>query len=119
MIDKVIKKYNLDVDSMKREGTIAYLTFLASWIFFGINNAILAYPIALTSSILLKENFKINPLEKTIRLLFLYCFIVVLSFLASNHFLLGIIINFFTIFFIAYKLSVAYTPLLYKPFLML
>ena len=43
MIDKVIKKYNLDVDSMKREGTIAFLTFLASWIFFGINNAILAY----------------------------------------------------------------------------
>ncbi|WP_415306212.1 FUSC family protein [Clostridium perfringens] len=119
MIDKVIKKHNLDVDSMKREGTIACLTFLASWIFFGINNAILAYPIALTSSILLKENFKINPLEKTIRLLFLYCFIVILSFLASNHFLLGIIINFFTIFFIAYKLSVAYTPLLYKPFLML
>ena len=119
MIDKVIKKYNLDVDSMKREGTIACLTFLASWIFFGINNAILAYPIALTSSILLKENFKINPLEKTIRLLFLYCFIVVLSFLSSNNFLLGIIINFFTIFFIAYKLSVTYTPLLYKPFLML
>ena len=75
MIDKVIKKYNLDVDSIKREGTIACLTFLTSWIFFGINNAILAYPIALTSSILLKENFKINPLEKTIRLLFLYCFL--------------------------------------------
>ena len=60
MIDKVIKKHNLDVDSMKREGTIACLTFLASWIFFGINNAILAYPIALTSSILLKENFTIS-----------------------------------------------------------
>ncbi len=80
MIDKVIKKYNLDVDSMKREGTIACLTFLASWIFFGINNAILAYPIALTSSILLKENFKINPLEKNYKtfvfILFYSCFII-------------------------------------------
>ncbi|SUY33802.1 Uncharacterised protein [Clostridium perfringens] len=87
MIDKVIKKYNLDVDSMKREGTIACLTFLASWIFFGINNAILAYPIALTSSILLKENFKINPLEKTIRLLFLYCFIffIIKQFFIRNY----------------------------------
>lgn len=119
MINKIIKKYNLDIDSMKREGTIAFLTFLASWIFFGIDNAILAYPIALTSSILLKENFKINPIEKTLRLIFLYSSIVILSFLASSNFFIGIIINFFTIFLIAYKFSATYTPLLYKPFLML
>ena len=119
MIDKAIKKFNLDIDSMKREGSSAFLTFLTSWIFFGIDNAILAYPIALTSSVLLKENFKISPLEKTLKLIFLYSSLVLLSFLASSNLILGFIINFFTIFFIAYKFSVSYTPLLYKPFLML
>ena len=94
MIDKAIKKFNLDIDSMKREGSIAFLTFLTSWIFFGIDNAILAYPIALTSSVLLKENFKISPLEKTLKLIFLYSSLVLLSFLASSNFILGFIINF-------------------------
>ncbi|MGG5462243.1 FUSC family protein [Clostridium sp. B9] len=119
MINNLIKKFNLDVHAMKQEGTIAFLTFLISWFFFGIENAVLAYPIALTSSILWKENFKINPIEKITHLLMLDTTLVILSFLSTTNVVLGFFINFFSIFFIAYKFSIGYNPLLYKPFLML
>lgn len=119
MINNLIKKFNMDTHAMKQEGTIAFLTFLISWIFFGVENAILAYPIALTSSILWKENFKINPIEKIIYLVTLDISLVLLSFISTTNIFLGFFINFFSIFFIAYKFSIGYNPLLYKPFLML
>lgn len=119
MIIKLIKKFNLDIQSMKQEGTIAFLTFLICWRFFGIENAILAYPIALTSSILRKENFNINPIENTIYLIILDLSLVIISFIATQNIFLGFFINMFTIFFIAYKFSIGYNPLFYKPFLML
>lgn len=119
MINKLIEKFNLDVYSMKQEGSIAFLTFLISWLFFGIENAILAYPIALTSSILRKENFNINPIENTIYFLILDCSLVIFSFISTQNIFFGFFINILTIFFIAYKFSVGYNPLFYKPFLML
>ena len=119
IFEKFILKTNLNVRKMLRYGSVACISMFSIILFFGKNNAMLAFPIALTSITLSFENIRIKTIEKLIKLILLYCFLVLLSFYATNYIYVGIIINFITIFLIAYFLSFSFNPKIYKPFLML
>lgn len=119
IFDKLILKTGLDIKKMFRYGSIACISLFSIIFFFGEYNAMLAFPIALTSIALSFENIRINPIKKLIKLIFLDCFLVLISFYSTKHIYIGIFINFITIFFIAYFLNFSFNPKIYKPFLML
>ena len=55
--------------SMLKNGTIAVLTMFGVGILFGEKNIMLAFPIALTSAVLGRQNFKVKTFNKTIRII--------------------------------------------------
>lgn len=116
---KLITKSNMNVKSMMRHGSIAVFTMFTIGYFFGMQNMMLAFPIALTSIALSKQNMYVRTFSKTIRLILVYWCIVTLSLIGSINSFLGIMINFTTIFLIGYFLTIGYNPTMYKPFLML
>ena len=69
MFDYLIKKYNVNVTSMIRNGTVAVITMLGVGILFGSKNAMLAFPIALTSTVIGRQNFYVKPLNRIARIL--------------------------------------------------
>ncbi|MGL4740371.1 MAG: FUSC family protein [Sarcina sp.] len=119
LFDYIIKKTELNTYKMMRYGSIAVISMSFILLFFGFQNAMLAFPIALTSIAISFENISINPLKKLFELCILDILLVTLSYFATAHIYIGIFINFFTIFAIAYYLSFSYNPKIYKPFLML
>ncbi|MGG7077070.1 FUSC family protein [Clostridium sardiniense] len=119
MIKSFLAKINLNTKSMLKYGTIANLTVLLIIVLLGEDNVMLAFPITLTAIALSFENLNIKPIYKIIRLLLIDCLLVTLSFISSLYPYTGIIINFITIFFISYFLTVRYNPKIYKPFIML
>ncbi len=119
MIKTFLAKINLNTKTMFKYGTIANLTVLLIVILLGEDNVMLAFPITLTAIALSFENLNIKPIYKIIRLIIIDFLLVTLSFISSLCPYTGIIINFLTIFFIAYFLTVRYNPKIYKPFIML
>ncbi|MGL5576044.1 MAG: FUSC family protein [Sarcina sp.] len=119
IFDKLALKTGLDIKKMIRYGSIACISLFSIIFFFGKYNAMLAFPIALTSIALSFENIRINTIKKLLKLIALDCLLVLISFYATKHIYAGIFINFLTIFFIAYFLSFSFNPKIYKPFLML
>ncbi len=118
-IRKLIIKCNLNVESMMRHGTIAVVSmFIIGYIFGGVN-VMLVFPIALTSLALSKQNIYVKTFKKTLRLVLVYWILILVSFISSLNPVIGIPINFITIFIIGYFLTIGYNPLIYKPFLML
>ena len=57
MLNYLVGKYNLNVTSMIRNGTVAVITMLGVGILFGSKNVMLAFPIALTSTVIGRQNF--------------------------------------------------------------
>lgn len=118
-IRKLIIKWNLNVESMMRHGTIAVVSlFMIGYVFGGVN-VMLVFPIALTSLALSKQNIYVKTFKKTLKLILAYWILIMMSFIASLNPAIGIPINFITIFIIGYFLTIGYNPLIYKPFLML
>lgn len=119
MLKKIIDKYNFNVVGMLRNGTIAVVTMFGIAYLFGIKNMMLAFPIALTSTVLGRQNFHIKTINKSIRILLLELSIVIVSYLSSINMWIGIVVNFISIFLIMYTIVSAYDIGFYKPFIML
>ena len=104
---------------MIKNGTIAVLTMFGVRIFFGEKNMMIAFPIALTSAVLGRQNFKVKTFNKTIRILVIDLIIVTLAYLSRLNLVMGIFVNFVSIFLITYTITTPYDPTFYKPFIML
>ena len=105
--------------SMLKNGTIAVLTMFGVGILFGEKNIMLAFPIALTSAVLGRQNFKVKTFNKTIRIILIDLIIVTLAYISRLNIFIGIFINFISIFLIMYTITSPYDPTFYKPFIML
>lgn len=119
MLDYLVRKYNLNVTSMIRNGTVAVITMLGVGILFGNENVMIAFPIALTSTVIGRQNFYVKPLNKISRILALDLIIVLVAFISSLNIWTGIVIDFVSIFLIAYIVISPYDSTVYKPFIML
>lgn len=104
---------------MIKNGTIAVLTMFGVRIFFGEKNMMIAFPIALTSAVLGRQNFKVKTFNKTIRILVIDLIIVTLAYLSRLNLVMGIFVNFVGVFLITYTITTPYDPTFYKPFIML
>ena len=77
MLKSLIKKYNVNVYSMLKNGTVAVITMFGVWILFGVKNIMIAFPIALTSTVLGRQNFYVKTFYKVIWLIILDMLIAV------------------------------------------
>ena len=119
MIKSLIKKYNVNVYSMLKNGTVAVITMFGVWILFGVKNIMIAFPIALTSTVIGRQNFYVKPFSRIGRILILDLLIVFVAFLSSLNIWSGIFIDLIAIFLIIYIVSSPYDATFYKPFIML
>ena len=119
MIKNFIIKTKLNVSSMLRHGSVAVATLLIVAVLFGKENIMLAFPIALTSTVMGRQNFHVKTLSKALRIIFVDIAIVIVAHISSLNLILGIPINFISIFLIMYTIVSPYDLTFYKPFLML
>lgn len=112
-------KIKINKYSMMRNGTVAVITMLVTYILFGVKNMMIAFPIALTSTVLGRQNFQVKTLNKSMYILFIDVVIVIASYISSINMYTGIFINFISIFLIIYCMVSFYDPGFYKPFIML
>lgn len=119
MFKSLVKKYNVNLYGMFKNGTVAVITMFGVWILFGVKNIMIAFPIALTSTVLGRQNFYVKTFYKVMWLIILDMLIVVISFISSLNLYSGIIINFIAIFLIMYSIISQYDLTFYKPFVML
>ncbi len=104
---------------MLRNGTIAVLTMFGVGILFGEKNIMLAFPIALTSAVLGRQNFRVKTFDKTLGIIIIDLIIVTFAYISRLNLITGIVINFISIFLIMYTITNQYDPTFYKPFIML
>ncbi|MBC5629706.1 FUSC family protein [Clostridium sp. NSJ-6] len=104
---------------MLRNGTIAVLTMFGVAILFGEKNIMLAFPIALTSAVLGRQNFRVKTFDKTLGIIIIDLIIVTFAYISRLNLITGIVINFISIFLIMYTITNQYDPTFYKPFVML
>lgn len=109
----------MNVKSMAQHGTVAVLTMFGTWYLFGTKHIMLAFPIALTSAVLSRQNLRIKTLKKIVNILIIDVILVLLAYLATINVYLCITVNLITIFFIAYSITSSFDPTFYKPFLMI
>ncbi|WP_195964579.1 FUSC family protein, partial [Clostridium cuniculi] len=119
MLNYLVEKYNLNVTSMIRNGTVAVITMLGVGILFGSENVMLAFPIALTSTVIGRQNFYVKPLNRIVRILALDLLIVLIAFISALNIWTGIVIDFVAIFLLVYIVTSPYDATFYKPFIML
>lgn len=119
MLNYLVRKYNLNVTSMIRNGTVAVITMLGVGILFGSKNVMITFPIALTSTVIGRQNFYVKPLNRIVRILELDLIIVLIAFISSLNIWTGIVIDFVAIFLLVYIVSSPYDSTFYKPFIML
>ena len=119
MLDYFVKKYNLNITSMIRNGTVAVITMAGVGVLFGVKNIMIAFPIALTSTVIGRQNFYVKPFSRIRRILVLDLLIVLVAFISSLNPWIGIFIDLIAIFLIIYIISSPYDATFYKPFIML
>ncbi|NFL46593.1 FUSC family protein, partial [Clostridium botulinum] len=108
MIDKIINSNHINVYSMLKHGTVAVITMFGVGLLFGIKNIMLAFPIALTSTVLSRQNLQVKTTSKILKLIVVDLAIVLAAFISSQNSYLGIIINFISIFLIMYNIISPY-----------
>lgn len=119
MFKKFITLSNLNTKTMLKYGSVAAVSMISIIFLFGVQNGMLAFPIALTAISLSFEDIHVKTLQKTLSLILIDCSIVTISFIASINPYFGIPLNFITAFLIAYFLTARFNPKIYKPFMML
>lgn len=119
MFDYIVRKYNINASSMIRNGTVALITMFGIGMLFGVKNVMIAFPIALTSTVIGRQNFYVKPISRISRIMLLDLLIVLIAFISSLNVWTGVVINFFAIFLIVYIVSSPYDTTFYKPFIML
>ncbi|MGL4991254.1 MAG: FUSC family protein [Sarcina sp.] len=117
--DYLKNKSGINFYNMFKYGSIACLSMLIIVLFFGTENIMLAFPIALIGIALSLENIRIHTFKKVFSIIFLNSLLILISHFACKHLYIGIFINFLTIFTIAFFLTFSYNLKIYKPFLML
>lgn len=110
---------NINISSMLRHGSVGVITMFGIGLLFGEGNIMMAFPVALMSILLDKQNIHIKPFSKILRLIILNLIIVFTAYISSINFLIGVPINFIAIFLIMYTLVSPYDMTFYKPFIML
>lgn len=118
-MNNLIERLKVNKYSMFKHGTVAVICMFITWIFFGVKNIMIAFPIALTSSLLSRYNINVKPVQKYFKIVTLDIILVLLAYISSLNLVLGFIINLITIFFIMYLVISPYDLSFYKPFLML
>ncbi|MBE6051132.1 MAG: hypothetical protein E7214_10905 [Clostridium sp.] len=63
-------KLMINKSNMIKNGTISIITMLLIGILFGKENIMIAFPVALTSAVIGRQNFKVKSLNKTMLLYF-------------------------------------------------
>lgn len=119
MFDRIIQRLKINKYSMLRHGTVAVVTMFGVWMFFGVENIMIAFPIALTSTVMGRQNFQVKTFSKTLKITILHLLIVTTAFISAQNLMLGVLINFIAIFLIMYTIVSPYDLTFYKPFLML
>lgn len=119
MFENLIKKSKLNVHSMIRHGSVAVITLFSVGILFGPKNVMLAFPIALTSTVMGRQNFQVKTMSKALTIIIVDLSIVIVAHISSLNLLLSVPINFISIFLIMYTIASPYDLTFYKPFLML
>ncbi|MEG1255311.1 FUSC family protein [Clostridium sp.] len=119
LLDKLIKRFNINIYSMLKHGSVAVITLFGVGILFGMKNVMIAFPIALTSTVLGRQNFQVKTFSKASRIVLIDLIIVLTSHISSINIILGIPINFIAIFLIMYTMVSPYDLTFYKPFIML
>jgi len=119
MYDKLAKKFNINTYSMLKHGSVAVITLFGVGILFGVKNIMIAFPIALTSKVMGRQNFQVKTFSKAIKIILIDLIIVLTAYLSSINIWWGIPINFFAIFLIMYTIASPYDLTFYKPFIML
>ena len=119
MMNILIKKYKLNPDSMIKNGTVAVITMFIIGAAFGVENIMIAFPIALTSTVLGRQNFYVKPISKVLNIMAIDIIIVLAAYIASVNAWFGIVINLIAIFLIIYLVTSPYEPTFFKPFIML
>lgn len=109
----------INKESMIKHGTVAFITMFGVGWLFGVKNMMIAFPIALTSAVLSRQNFKVKTFEKILKIIILDLLIVTIAFISSSNVILGLFLNFITMFLIMYTIVSPYDPTFYKPFIML
>lgn len=118
-MNNLLERLKVNKYSMFKHGTVAVICMFTTWIFFGVKNIMIAFPIALTSSLLSRYNINVKPVQKYFKIVTLDIILVLLAYISSLNLVLGFIINLITIFFIMYLVISPYDLSFYKPFLML
>ena len=118
-MDKFVKSINLNLYSMLRHGSVAVIVMFTTGIFFGTKNMMIAFPIALTSTVMGRQNFGVKTFSKAFRIILVDIAIVLVAHISSLNIYFGVIVNFIAIFFIMYVIVSPYDLTFYKPFIML
>ena len=119
MYDKLVKKFNINIHSMLKHGSVAVITLFGVGILFGVKNIMIAFPIALTSTVMGRQNFQVRTFSKAIKIIIIDLIIVLTAYLSSINIWIGISINLVAIFLIMYTIVSPYDLTFYKPFIML
>jgi uncharacterized membrane protein YgaE (UPF0421/DUF939 family) len=119
MYDKLVKKFNINTYSMLKHGSVAVITLFGVGVLFGVKNIMIAFPIALTSTVMSRQNFQVKTFNKAIKIILIDLIIVLTAYFSSLNILWGIPINFLAIFLIIYTIVSSYDLTFYKPFIML
>ncbi|MEW8993359.1 FUSC family protein [Clostridium sp.] len=119
MYNKLVKKFNINTYSMIKHGSVAVITLFGVGILFGVKNIMIAFPIALTSTVMGRQNFQVKTFNKAIKIILIDLVIVLTAYFSSMNIFWGIPINFFAIFLIMYTIVSPYDLTFYKPFIML
>ncbi|WP_346930044.1 FUSC family protein [Clostridium sp.] len=119
MYNKLVKKFNINTYSMIKHGSVAIITLFGVGILFGVKNIMIAFPIALTSAVMGRQNFQVKTFNKAIKIILIDLVIVLTAYFSSMNIFWGIPINFFAIFLIMYTIVSPYDLTFYKPFIML
>lgn len=119
MVKNLIKKSKINVYSMVRHGSVAVITLFLVGMFFGVKNVMLAFPIALTSTVMGRQNFQVKTFNKAMTIIAIDLIIVIAAHISSLNLYIGIPINFISVFLIMYTIVSPYDLAFYKPFLML
>ncbi|MFR1707759.1 MAG: FUSC family protein [Clostridium sp.] len=119
MYDKLVKKFNINIHSMLKHGSVAVITLFGVGILFGVKNIMIAFPIALTSTVMGRQNFQVRTFSKAIKIIIIDLIIVLTAYLSSINIWIGIPINLVAIFLIMYTIVSPYDLTFYKPFIML
>lgn len=109
----------LNYKEIAYKGTVTLLVTLGAAILFGQDNMMIAFVLALGSGALSTQNMRIKTMNKTIQLILIDCFIVLIAYVASLNRYVAIPLNLITIFLIIYLTVSHYNQTRYKTFMML